>query len=41
MKALLQYDDKSMGCLKTLALLVRPTEHVLPIVEDYGLSKVI
>lgn len=41
MKAILNYDGKPNGSLKTRALLIRPTEQVLPISEDYGLSEVI
>lgn len=41
MKAILNYDGNPTGTLKTPTLLIRPTEQVLPITEDYGLSKVI
>lgn len=41
MKAILNYKGKSSGILKTPTLLIRPTEQVLPITEDYGLSEVI
>ncbi|KAF0706565.1 fatty acid synthase, partial [Aphis craccivora] len=39
LKAILSYDGKPNGSLKTRALLIRPTEHVIPISEDYGLSE--
>jgi len=41
LKAVIKYDGKPNGSLKTHAVLIRPTEHVLPISEDYGLSEVI
>jgi len=41
LKAIINYDGKPNGSLKTRALLIRPTEQVLPISEDYGLSEVI
>jgi len=41
LKAIIDYDGKPNGSLKTRTLLIRPTEHVLPISEDYGLSEVI
>lgn len=41
LKAILNYDGKPNGSLKTRTLLIRPTEQVLPISEDYGLSEVI
>lgn len=40
-KAILSYNGKSSGVIKTPTLLIRPTEQVLPITEDYGLSEVI
>lgn len=41
LKAVLNYEGNPNGCLKTPTLLIRPTEQVLPITEDYGLSEVI
>lgn len=41
MKAMLSYKGNFNGRLKTPTLLIRPTEHVLQITEDYGLSEVI
>lgn len=41
MKAVIHYEGKPNGSLKTPTLLIRPTEQVLPITEDYGLSEVI
>lgn len=41
LKAILQYSGNPAGSLKTPTLLIRPTEQVIPITEDYGLSKVI
>lgn len=41
LKAIINYDEKPTVILKTPTLLIRPTEQVLPISEDYGLSKVI
>jgi len=41
LKAIIKYDGKPNSSLKTRALLIRPTEQVLPISEDYGLSEVI
>lgn len=41
MKAILNYSGNPNNSLKTNTLLIRPTEQVLPIVEDYGLSQVI
>lgn len=40
LKAVLNYNDNPNSKLKTPSLLIRPTEQVLPIVEDYGISKV-
>lgn len=40
-KAILKYEEKPNGSLITPTMLIRPTEHVLPITEDYNLSKVI
>jgi hypothetical protein len=40
MKAILNYNGKPSGTLKTTTRLIRPTEQVLPITEDYGLSEV-
>ncbi|XP_060866838.1 fatty acid synthase-like [Metopolophium dirhodum] len=39
LKAIINYDGKPNGSLKTRTLLIRPTEQVLPISEDYGLSE--
>lgn len=41
MKAVLNYDENPTGSLKTPTLLIRPTQQVMSITEDYGLSKVI
>lgn len=41
LKAILNYEGNPNGSLKTPTLLIRPTEQVLPITEDYGLSEVI
>lgn len=41
MKAIFNYSENPSNSLKTNTLLIRPTEQVLPIVEDYGLSQVI
>lgn len=41
LKAIFKYDETPTVILKTPTLLIRPTEHILPITEDYGLSKVI
>lgn len=41
LKAVLHYEGNPNGSLKTPTLLIRPTEQVLPITEDYGLSEVI
>lgn len=40
MKAILNYNEKPSGTLKTITRLIRPTEQVIPITEDYGLSEV-
>lgn len=40
LKAVLCYNGNPTGSLKTPTLLLRPTEQVIPINEDYGLSKV-
>lgn len=40
-KAILNYKDDPNSRLKTRTMLIRPTEQVSPIVEDYGISKVI
>ncbi|CAI6352158.1 unnamed protein product [Macrosiphum euphorbiae] len=39
LKAVINYDGKPNGSLKTSTVLIRPTEQVLPISEDYGLSE--
>ncbi|VVC31224.1 Thioesterase,Alpha/Beta hydrolase fold [Cinara cedri] len=39
LKAIINYDETPTVILKTPTLLIRPTEQVLPITEDYGLSK--
>lgn len=40
LKAILSYNGNPTGSLKTPTLLIRPTEQVIPITEDYELSKV-
>lgn len=41
MRAILTYEEKPNGSLTSSTMLIRPTEHVLQITEDYNISKVI